>query len=432
MKKKIISIAIIFTLILTSMTPIAEATVFNNSFTQAMVNTFNTLTDKTDDYFKEVVGRFNDMGNHWSDVTIGKLVDLGVIDGYEDGTFKPNDKVTRAEFSKMVYTSANLEEIEGNSFTDTSNHWAKDYINTLVEIGGIDKTEYGDNYNPNKNITRLEMAKMVVRTWGLEDDAKAKAGVKTSFNDDLDIEDEDKGYIIIASDNEIIKGYPDNTFKPDGEATRAEASTIIVNTLEVSDNLQVEEKTEEETTKERVDKTLEERDFEVKLPNDTESVAVNEDPKTQEELIENVETLKVYPYTTRKRNDWELIAVSQFVSNTSDYRVEKVIGVIRMEWPDSHRELSTVKFEGKTYDTLHCDDFIEDMGSFGNLINDGEIIQQINNVGDSYFSLGAEGDIFKADYIGFKRDVHEVFTDTSKYDTKYDQVLILFENPFKE
>lgn len=432
MKKNTIIIAIILALVLTSFSPIkAEATTFQNSFTQAMVDTFNTLTNKTDEYFKEVIGRFNDMGNHWSDVTVGKLVDLGVIDGYEDGTFKPNDKVTRAEFSKMVFTSANLVKIEGNSFTDTSNHWAKDYINTLVEIGGIDKTEYGDNYNPNKNITRLEMAKMVVRTWGLEDDAKAKAGVETSFNDDIDIEDEDKGYIIIASENEIIKGYPDNTFKPDGEATRAEASTIIVNTLEVSEDLQTGE-TEEETVKERVDKTLEEREFEVKLPNDTESVAVNEDPKTQEELIENVETLKVYPYTTRKRNDWELIAVSQFVSN-SDYRAtEKVIGVIRMEWPDCDRELSTINFEGKTYDTLYCDDLIEDMSDYGFLINNGEILKVINLVGDKYYTLGNEGYIKKAEYIGFNKYVGDMFTSTSKYDTKYDVILILFENPFKK
>ena len=387
----------------------------------------NNPSIKTDEYFKEVIGKFKDMGNHWSDVTVGKLVDIGVIDGYEDDTFKPNDKVTRAEFSKMVFTSAKLEKIEGNSFTDTSSHWAKDYINTLVEIGGIDKTEYGDKYNPNKNITRLEMAKMVVRTWGLENKAKEKAGVKTSFDDDLDIEDKDKGYIIIASENEIIKGYPDNTFKPDGEATRAEASTIIVNTLEVSDNLQVEEK----TTKERVDKTLEERDFEVKLPNNTDSVAVNEDPKTQEELIENVETLKVYPYSTRKRNDWELIAVSQFVSN-SDYRAtEKVIGVIRMEWPDCDREISTMNFEGKTYDKLHCDKLIEDSFTYGFLIKEGEILQQVAHLGD-YYTLGTEGYIFKSDYIGFKRDVYEVFSNTSKYDTKYDQVLFIFKNPFKE
>jgi hypothetical protein len=276
------------------------------------------------------------------------------------------------------------------------------------------------------------MAKMVVRTWGLEDDAKAKAGVETSFNDDIDIEDEDKGYIIIASENEIIKGYPDNTFKPDGEATRAEASTIIVNTLEVSEDLEVEKPTEEESTKERVDKTLEERDFEVKLPNDTESVAVNEDPKTQEELIENVETLKVYPYTTRKRNDWELIAVSQFVSN-SDYRAtEKVIGVIRMEWPDCDRELSTINFEGKTYDTLYCDDLIEDMSDYGFLINNGEILKVINLVGDKYYTLGTEGYIKEAEYIGFNKYVGDMFTSTSKYDTKYDVILILFENPFKE
>ena len=232
MKNNKIIIIIAIALVLASISPAtADGVTFQNNFTQAMVNTFNQLTEKTDEYFKEVIEKFNDMGNHWSDVTVGKLVDLGVIDGYEDGTFKPDDKVTRAEFSKMVYTSANPDKIEGNSFTDTSNHWAKDYINTLVEIGGIDKAEYGDSYNPNKNITRLEMAKMVVRTWGLKDNAQEKAGIKTSFNDDLDIKDKDKGYIIIASENEIITGYPDNTFKPNGEATRAEASTIIVNAL---------------------------------------------------------------------------------------------------------------------------------------------------------------------------------------------------------
>ncbi|WP_034429293.1 S-layer homology domain-containing protein, partial [Caldisalinibacter kiritimatiensis] len=71
--------------------------------------------------------------------------------------------ITRAEFSKVVRTSLKLDLVKGNSFDDTNNHWAKNEIHTLVENDIIIKSEYGDNYEPTKNITRIEMAKMIVR-----------------------------------------------------------------------------------------------------------------------------------------------------------------------------------------------------------------------------------------------------------------------------
>ena len=56
------------------------------------------MFSKGADYFKGIVARFTDMGSHWADVTIGKLIELGVINGYGDGTFKPDNTITRAEF----------------------------------------------------------------------------------------------------------------------------------------------------------------------------------------------------------------------------------------------------------------------------------------------------------------------------------------------
>ncbi|KGG80493.1 hypothetical protein Y919_06010 [Caloranaerobacter azorensis H53214] len=196
---------------------------------------FKEVINKTADYFKQIANRFSDMGNHWSNVTVGKLVELGILDGYGDGTFRPNNTITRAEFAKVVRTSLRLDTIKGNSFNDTKNHWAKDEIHTLVKKGIILPSEYGDNYEPDKNITRIEMAKMIVRAVGLDEKAKELAGQKTKFNDDNTIKSEDKGYIIIASQNGIINGYPDNTFKPNGEATRAEASQMIVNMFDALD-----------------------------------------------------------------------------------------------------------------------------------------------------------------------------------------------------
>jgi len=211
---------------------------------------FREVISKTTDYFKKVANRFSDMGNHWANVTVGKLVELGILDGYGDGTFRPNNTITRGEFSKVVRTSLKLDLVKGNSFDDTNNHWAKNEIHTLVQNGIIIKSEYGDNYEPNKNITRIEMAKMIVRAVGLDERAKELAGQKTKFNDDNTIKSEDKGYIIIASENGIINGYPDNTFKPNGEATRAEASQMIVNMFDALDRgIDTGEETVEKPTK---------------------------------------------------------------------------------------------------------------------------------------------------------------------------------------
>ena len=121
------------------------------------------MFSKSADYFKGIVARFTDMVSHWADVTIGKLIELGVINGYGDGTFRPDNTITRAEFSTIVRKAFKYDEVDGNSFEDTSNHWAKNEVHTLVVSGVIDKAEYGDLYMPDTNITRIEMAKMIVR-----------------------------------------------------------------------------------------------------------------------------------------------------------------------------------------------------------------------------------------------------------------------------
>lgn len=418
----------------------------SNNYQQSLVNKIKEVLNKGENYFREKIKRFSDMGTHWADITVGKLVELGIIAGYNDDTFKPNNTITRAEFAKITRTALKLELVEGNSFQDTSNHWAKNDIHTLVVNGGIDKAEYGINFEPNKNITRIEMAKMIVRSLELTEQAKAQAGVKTQFSDDGTIPNSDKGYIIIASENKIINGYPDKTFKPYGEATRAEASQMIINMLNAIPNIDNnnQQQTEEEETVQRVNETLQERDTEIRLPNNTDSVAKNPNPETYEELVENIKTLKVYPFTTSPKTDWDLIAVSQFISNDTSWRfTERMIGAIRMEFPNIDTDLDTLNFNGKTYDILHADDLIKKGFNTGLLIKDGEILEQFVRIGmfnertttQPYYSLGLSEhkSIEKADYIAFTRYSEDIFTSSSKYDQgKGDIVLIVFENPFKK
>ncbi|WP_034429820.1 S-layer homology domain-containing protein, partial [Caldisalinibacter kiritimatiensis] len=76
---------------------------------QELFNAIEKELEQRENHFKQIANRFSDMGNHWADVTVGKLVELGILDGYGDGTFKPNNTITRAEFSKVVRTSLKLD-----------------------------------------------------------------------------------------------------------------------------------------------------------------------------------------------------------------------------------------------------------------------------------------------------------------------------------
>jgi hypothetical protein len=201
---------------------------------ERLSDSIKEIAEKTDEYFKEKIRAFTDMGRHWADVTIGKLVEIGVISGYTDGTFKPDNTITRTEFAKIVRTALKMDLVEGNSFDDTKTHWAKNEINTLVANKGIVVSEYKNGFGPDVNITRVEMAKMIVRSMGLGNEADANSKVETGFYDIDDYESGDglNGFVYVANKYGIVKGYGDYTFKAHTPATRAEASQMILNMLD--------------------------------------------------------------------------------------------------------------------------------------------------------------------------------------------------------
>lgn len=370
---------------------------------------------------------FNDLDNHWANEVIGELTELGAIGGYSDGTFKPNNPITRAEFCKILTTSLGHNKVVGSAFDDTITHWSKDNINTLVKLGIIEKSEYGNTYEPDKNITRVEIAKMIVRAAGLNDKAIAMTEQNTGFKDNSSIKSSDSGFVILAKDNELIGGYPDNTFKPQANATRAEASVMIFRTLELI------EKSPKEEIKSPIDKKLEERGGVTKrLPIGTESSAKYQDPKTQKELIENLESLKENEYKKVDKNA-DKVEMDQIVANTDEQGGLKPLGAIKAKFPNYEYELSTMQYNGVTYTKLTCDQMLRDEFSSGYLIKDGEIIGQIARVGgyagnDGYFSYPKDlGE--KAEYLGFYRPANYYLTGEK---LTADRVLVVFDNLFKD
>ncbi|WP_190239777.1 S-layer homology domain-containing protein [Pelotomaculum schinkii] len=166
-----------------------------------------------------------DLTGHWALSNINKLVALGAIDGYPDGSFKPDNTITRAEFATVLVKAFQLENKGGKVFADTAAHWAKDYIAAAAANGVVNG--YEDNtFGPDDLITREQMAVMVVKAAKL-----APATGQSQFADSGSISGWAGEAIATATGNGIMKGYPDNTVRPLGSATRAEAVTVIVNAL---------------------------------------------------------------------------------------------------------------------------------------------------------------------------------------------------------
>ncbi|AOY75867.1 S-layer homology domain-containing protein [Clostridium formicaceticum] len=184
-----------------------------------VINAVEEGAEKSVETFKDVIG-------HWAAIHINKLLAREAIGGYPDGSFKPDASITRAEFATVLVKALGLEVKSGKLFADTENHWAKDYIATAHANGIL--SGYDDNtFGADDFITREQMAVMVVKAADLGNTA-----VQKSFIDGESISSWAKTAVDTANVNGIINGYPDDTFKPQDNATRAEAVTAIVKIIQ--------------------------------------------------------------------------------------------------------------------------------------------------------------------------------------------------------
>ena len=143
------------------------------------------------------------------------------ISGYEDNTFRPNEKITRAEAITAIVRAKQLaiKENVKPSFWDISSHWAKSYIDTAADLKIADGYE-DKMFKPDNYITRAEFAKIIAVLIGenVKNNSSTFSDTKNHWAEN---------YIAVLSAKEIIKGYDNNMYKPDKPITRAEAVTII-------------------------------------------------------------------------------------------------------------------------------------------------------------------------------------------------------------
>jgi hypothetical protein len=180
---------------------------------------------------------FSDVpSTYWACGAIESLAGQGIVSGYPDGTFKPGNPITRAEFCAIMDKVLKLQA--GNSavtgFDDVSqDNWFYQAVESSV-YAGIAKGYGNGAFRPDANITREELACVLVNALGQQNEAMADMNAKTSFTDDISISWWARGFVVVAVKDGLLKGYPDGSFRPQGDATRAEACAMIGNFLNYS------------------------------------------------------------------------------------------------------------------------------------------------------------------------------------------------------
>ncbi|WP_069329798.1 S-layer homology domain-containing protein [Paenibacillus nuruki] len=169
---------------------------------------------------------FSDLSEtHFAHVAITALTGKGLIKGYEDGTFKPEQAVTRAEFAIMITRALDMHSTAGyqHHFSDVDlNSWyAKELIVALNN--GVTKGFTASQYAPAQSIPREQAAIMLANV----SRNKPASNLQASFSDQNDIIAWAKADVAYSVARGTLKGYPDGKFKPKAKITRAEAAMMI-------------------------------------------------------------------------------------------------------------------------------------------------------------------------------------------------------------
>lgn len=176
-----------------------------------MISTAFAYTDVTEDY-------------DWANDAITALSENGTINGYPDGTYLPENNVTRAELTKMVCLLFGYGKAV--AYADVSEtDW---YYNFVSQSGGYFKES--DHFSPNRPATREEVAYAVYSALQL---TQLPTDKKISFSDQEEVDSFYLTEVKFLNEQGVITGYPDESFRPKNPVTRAEAAVILYRGLQV-------------------------------------------------------------------------------------------------------------------------------------------------------------------------------------------------------
>lgn len=165
-----------------------------------------------------------DINGHWASRDINQFIDMGYIRGYEDKTFRPNNSITRAEFLIVVNNVFGFTKKGNENFNDIKpGDWYYDAVCIAMQEGYIKGYE-NFTFRPNNKISREEAAVIIANIKKYTDNNFDKLN---KYNDVNNVSNWAKSAMEVSLEEEYIKGYEDKTIRPKKDITRGEAVTIL-------------------------------------------------------------------------------------------------------------------------------------------------------------------------------------------------------------
>lgn len=178
--------------------------------------------------------KFDDLENYeWAKESINYFYQQGIVDGIGQNKFAPENPVTREQFSKMLMLTfkAPLSKPKNPTFSDVpKDRWSYQYVEAAKDYmtGYSSPFDNKPSFHPEEAASREDIAVALVKVLGYTDkDARKNDYAKMVFTDASRISPQLLGYVSIAAEKGLIRGYNDNTFKPDKSVNRAEAVVLL-------------------------------------------------------------------------------------------------------------------------------------------------------------------------------------------------------------
>lgn len=173
---------------------------------------------------------FTDLGeNQWYESAIEYAYTHDIMEGMSETKFSPNTSLTRAQAVQILYNLEGQPTVtRTTSFADLTTHWAAKPIAWAEQTGVVDG--YEDNtFRPENNVTRQEFAQMMYNYAAYKDyDLSAKEGDLSQFTDGDSVQEWAVTAMSWANGNALINGHDDGTLEPGGTTTRAQAASILM------------------------------------------------------------------------------------------------------------------------------------------------------------------------------------------------------------
>lgn len=183
--------------------------------------------------------KFVDLLGHWAEADVDTMVSIGLVNGISANRFAPDNKITRAEFAAILLRALGIPEgshVLGRFYDVPAQKWYFNTVNTAAQCGLI--TGYSDTvFGPEDLVTREQMAvmlkrAMIYKNMDVETDSVLLESMLDRFTDNGQISAWAKDSVAITVDQGIIKGRTPETFAPGASATRAEAAVMILRTYD--------------------------------------------------------------------------------------------------------------------------------------------------------------------------------------------------------